>query len=50
MGSLIGSEPGVDMIQASGQASWTDLVWVAMSKHMEGQHVMSSSSGDLDME
>ena len=37
------------MIQASGQASWADLVWVETLEHMEGQHVTSSSSVDLDM-
>ena len=37
------------MIQASGQASWADLVWVEMSKHTEGQHITSSASVDLDM-
>ena len=38
------------MIQASGQASWTDLVWVEMSKHMEGQNITSNSHVNLDME
>ena len=50
MGSFIGGEPGADMIQASGQASSADLVWVEMSKHMEEQHITSSSSVDLDTE
>ena len=50
LGSIIGGEPGADMIQASGQASWADLVWVETLKHMEGQHITSSSSVDLDME
>ena len=50
MGSIIGSEPGADMIQVSGQASWADLVQVETSKHTEGQHVTSSSSVNLDME
>ena len=31
MGSVIGSEPGADVIQASGHASWADLVWVETS-------------------
>ena len=34
MGSIIGSELGADMIQASGQASWAYLVWIQMSKYM----------------
>ena len=50
MGSVIGSEPGADVIQASGQASWADPVWVEMLKHTEGQHITSSSSVDLDIE
>ena len=50
MGSIIGSELGADVIQASRQASWADLVWVEMSKHMDGQHVTSHSSVDLDTE
>ena len=37
------------MIQASGQASWADLVWVEMLEYMKGQHVTSSSSVNLDM-
>ena len=32
MGSIIGSEPGANMIQAS----WTDLVWIETSKYTEG--------------
>ena len=36
------------MIQASGQASWADVVWVETFEHMEGQHVTSSSSVNLD--
>ena len=48
MGSIIGSGPGADMIQASGQASWADLVWVETLKHMAGQHITSSSGVDLD--
>ena len=36
MGSIIGSEPGADVIQASGQASWADLVWIKMLKYTEG--------------
>ena len=50
MGSIIGGEPGADMIQASGQASWADPVQVEMSKHPEGQHITSSSCVNLDME
>ena len=50
MGSIIGSEPGADMIQASGQASWADPVWVEMSKYMEGQHITSISGVHLDTE
>ena len=50
MGSVIGGEPGADVIQASGQASWADPVQVEMSKHMVEQHVTSSSSIHLDME
>ena len=50
MGSIIGSEPGADVIQASGQASWADLVWVETSKHTEEQHITSSSGVNLDME
>ena len=40
MGSIIGGEPGADVIQASRQASWADPVWVEMSKHTEGQHYL----------
>ena len=36
MGSIIGNESGADVIQASGQASWADLVQIEMSKYMEG--------------
>ena len=50
MGSVIGSESGSDMIQSSGQASWADLVWIEMSKYMEGQHITSSSSVILGAE
>ena len=50
MGSIIGGEPGADVIQASGQASWADLVWVETSKHTEGQHITSRSGVDLDTE
>ena len=32
------------MIQASGQASWADLVWIKTSKYTKGQHITSSSS------
>ena len=38
------------MIQASGQASWADLVQIEASKNAEGQHITSSSSVDLDAE
>ena len=41
---------GADVIQAREQASWADLVSVEMSKHMEWQHITSSSGVDLDME
>ena len=34
MGYVIGSESGTDVIQASGQASWADLVWIKMLKYM----------------
>ena len=44
------NETGADVIQVSGQASWADPVWVETSKHMEGQHITSSSGVDLDME
>ena len=50
MGSVIGGEPGAAMIQASRQASWADPVWEEMLKHMEGQHITSSSGVDLDMQ
>ena len=50
MGSIIGGERGADMIQASGQASWADPVQLETSKHMEGQHITSSSSVNLDTE
>ena len=50
MGSIIGGESSTDMIQASGQASWADLVWIKMSKYMKGQHITSSSGIDLDAE
>ena len=50
MGSIIGGESGTDMIQASGQASWADLVWIKTSKYMKGQHITSSSSVDLHTE
>ena len=36
MGSIISSEPDADVIQASGQASWADLVWIESSKYTEG--------------
>ena len=36
MGSIIGGELGADMIQARGQASWADLVWIETSKYAEG--------------
>ena len=38
------------MIQASGQANWADPVWIEMFEYMEGQHITSSSSINLDME
>ena len=50
MGSVIGGESGTDMIQASGQASWADLVWIKTLKYTKEQHITSSSSIDLDME
>ena len=50
MGSIIGSQSGTDMIQASGQASWADMVWIESSKDTEGQHITSSSGVDLDAE
>ena len=28
-------ESGTDVIQASGQASWADLIWIKVLKHME---------------
>ena len=31
---LLGSESGADMIQASGKASWADLLWIKASKYM----------------
>ena len=34
--SIIGGESGANMIQASGQASWADLVWIETSKYTEG--------------
>ena len=33
MGSIIGSESVADVIQASVQASWADLVQIEMSKY-----------------
>ena len=36
MGAIIGSELGADRIQASGQASWADLVQIETWKYMEG--------------
>ena len=50
MGSIIGSEHGADMLQASGQASWADLVWIKMSKYMEVLDITFSSGVDLDVE
>ena len=50
MGSIIGSESGADVIQASGQASWADLVWIKMLKYMKGQHITSHSGINLDTE
>ena len=49
MGSIVCSEPGADVIQASGQASWADPVWVETFEYTEGQHVTSSSSVNFDM-
>ena len=37
------------MIQASGQSSWADLIWVETLEYTEGQHVTSSSSVNLDV-
>ena len=34
MGSVIGGESGADVIQASGQASLADLVWIETLKYM----------------
>ena len=50
MGSVIGGESCGDVIQASGQASWADLVQKEASKYMEGQHITSSSGVNLNME
>ena len=36
------------MIQASGQASWADLVWIETSKYAEGQHITSRSGINFD--
>ena len=33
MGPIIGSELGADVIQASGQTSWADLVWIKVFKY-----------------
>ena len=38
------------MIQASGQASWADLVRIETAKDAEGQHITSSSSVNLNAE
>ena len=46
MGSVIGGEPGADVLQAS-QA---DLVCIKTSKHTEGQYITSSSSVNLNRE
>ena len=48
MGPIIWCEPGADVVQASGQASWADLVWIEMLKYMEGQHITSSSGVEFD--
>ena len=37
------------MIQATGQASWADSVWVETFEYTEGQHITSCSSVNLDM-
>ena len=50
MGYIIGSEPGAEVIQASGQDSLAYPVWVETLKHMEVQHITSSSSVNLDTE
>ena len=50
MGSIVGGESGTDVILAGGEASWADLVWVKASKHMEGTHIASSSSVNLNIE
>ena len=50
MGSIVGSESGTDMIKASGQASWADLIWIKVSKHTEGQHIASGSGVNLNAE
>ena len=47
-GTIIGGESGADVIQASGQASWADLVWIKTSKYMKGQHVTTSSGVNFD--
>ena len=49
MGSIIGGTSGTDLIQASRQASWADLVWIKMLKYMKGQHITSSSGINLDV-
>ena len=49
MGSIVCSKPGADMVQASGQASWADPVWVETLENMEGQHITSVSSVDIDV-
>ena len=36
MGTVVGSESSIDVIQASGQASWVDLIWVKTSNTWRG--------------
>ena len=50
MGSIIGSESGADVIQASGQASWADLAWIKTLKYMERQNITPGSSINLHAE
>ena len=48
MESILCSESGADVTQASGQPSWADPIWVEMFEYMEGQHITSCSSVDCD--
>ena len=50
MGSIIGGESGADVMQASGQASWADLVLIKTLKYTKEQHIISSSGIDFDAE